>query len=138
MVVRPTLLYGTECWPVKKNQVRKLMIVEMRMIRWMYGFTRLDKIRNEMIRKKVGVAPIEEKLRETRFRWLGHVKRRGMSALVRRCDAINLIQYRRGRGQPKMSWNEIIRGDMKCIGLTEDIAQDRKLWRAGIRTVVHK
>jgi len=33
-----------------------------------------------------------------------------------------------------MSWNEVIRGDLKYMGLTEDMAQDRKLWRARIRT----
>jgi len=43
------------------------MVAEMRMIRWMCGFIRLDKIRNEVIIEKVGVVPIEEKLRETRL-----------------------------------------------------------------------
>lgn len=33
----------------------------MRMLRWMYGHTRLDRIRTEDIRKKVGVEPIEVK-----------------------------------------------------------------------------
>ena len=57
-----------ECWPVKKIQVQRLMVMEMRMIRWMCEFTRLDRIKNEVIRKKVAVGPIEEKLRETRLR----------------------------------------------------------------------
>ena len=54
----------------------------------MCGFTRLDRIRNEVIRSFAEVAPIEEKLRETRLRWFGHVKRRSMAALVRRCEMI--------------------------------------------------
>ena len=41
MVVRLALLYGAECWPIKKTQVQRLMVVEMRMIRWMCGYTRL-------------------------------------------------------------------------------------------------
>jgi len=77
-------------------------------------------------------------LRASRLRWFGHVKRRGVSAPVRRCEAINLIHCRRGRGRPKMSWNEIIRGDLKSMGLTEDMAQDRKLWQTRIRTVVYR
>jgi len=121
MVVRPALLYRTEYWPVKKTQVRRMIVGEMTMIRWMCGFTRLDKIRNEVIRKKVRVAPIEEKLRETRLRWFRNVKRRGVSAPVRRCEAINLIQCRKGRGRPEMSWNEVIRGEMKFMGLTDDM-----------------
>ena len=66
MVVKPAVLYGAEWWPVKKTQVQRLMLAE-RMIRWMFGYTRLDRIRNVVIRKKVRVAPIEEKTSETRL-----------------------------------------------------------------------
>ena len=69
------LLYDLECWTIKKSQVRKLMVVEMRMIRWMCGYTRLDRLWNETIRKSVGVAPTEDKLRESRLRRFGHVRR---------------------------------------------------------------
>ena len=33
----------------------------MRMLRWFYEYTRRDRVRNEVIRERVGVAPIEEK-----------------------------------------------------------------------------
>ena len=63
-----------------------MSVAEMRMLRWMCGHTRKDKIRNEIIRNKVGVVPIEEKMRETRLRWFGHVRRRSIDAPVRRVD----------------------------------------------------
>ena len=44
----------------------------------MCDFTRLDRIRNVVIGERVGVTPLEEKLRETRLRWFGHVKRRSV------------------------------------------------------------
>ena len=69
----------------------------------MCGYTRLDRIRNVLIRERVGVAPLEDTLRETRLRWFEHVKRRSVNAPVRRCEAINLLRCRRGRGQPKKS-----------------------------------
>jgi len=84
MVVRPTVLYGSECWPLKKMQAQRLMVAEMRMIRWMCGFTRFDRIRNGVIKDLAKVAPIEEKMRESRLRWFGHVKRRSVAATVRR------------------------------------------------------
>ena len=62
--IRPTMLYGTECWPVKKQYVSKMYVAEMRMLRWMCGKTRRDKIRNERIHKMIEVAPIEEKMRK--------------------------------------------------------------------------
>ena len=62
------MLYGTECWAVKKQHVQKMSVAEMRMLRWMSGKTRMDKIRNERIRKNLGVASIGDKIREGRLR----------------------------------------------------------------------
>ena len=66
--VRPSLLYGTECWAIKKEHTHKISVTEMQMLRWMCGKTRMDKVRNEDIRSLVGVAPIEDKMRENRLR----------------------------------------------------------------------
>jgi len=44
------------------------MVAEMRIVRWMCGFTRLDRIRNGVIRRLAEVTPIEEKMRESRLR----------------------------------------------------------------------
>eukprot|EP00795_Rhopilema_esculentum_P004975 gene4975-21319_t len=48
-------------------------VAEMRMLRWVYGGTRRDKIRNEMMRKTVKVAEISSKREERRLNWYGHV-----------------------------------------------------------------
>ncbi|KAG5606935.1 hypothetical protein H5410_028427 [Solanum commersonii] len=84
VVVRPALLYGVECWPVKNAHVQKMHVAEMRMLRWMCGHTRSDKIRNEVIGEKVGVASVVDKLREARLRWFGHVKRSAQTPGKRR------------------------------------------------------
>ena len=60
------------------------------MIRWMCGYTRMDRISNGVIIYLVKVASIEDKLRETKLRWFGHVKRRSVDTLVRRCERINI------------------------------------------------
>ena len=65
-------------------------VAEMKMLRWMCGYTRLDRIRNECIRQKLGVVSIEEKLREDRLRWFGHISRRSRDAPVRKVEDIRL------------------------------------------------
>ena len=43
-----------------------------------------------MIRNKVKVAPIDNKMREARLKWFGHVRKRSMDAFMRRCERIDL------------------------------------------------
>jgi len=104
-----------------KSQLRMGM-VEMRMIRWMCGHMRFDRIANGVIRSKTGVAPIEDKMREARLRWFGHIRRRSMDAPVRRCEKIDRLDCKRSRDRPRKSWSEVIRNDLKTLGLVEDMA----------------
>ena len=69
----------------------------------MCEYTRLDRIRNEVIREKVGVASIEDKMRETRLRWFGHAKKMSEDAPMRRCEIFSLLGCTKGRGWPKKS-----------------------------------
>lgn len=133
VVVRPTMLYGTECWAATRKQEQRLMVAEMRMLRWMCGFTRLDRIKNVDIRTRVGVAAFNDKMRESRLRWFGHVKRRPPSAVVRRSEGLVPINSSRGRGRPKKRWNEVIKNDLAYLGIREELAQDRPIWRVSIR-----
>ncbi|KAF3661490.1 putative dnaJ -like protein subfamily B member 11-like [Capsicum annuum] len=101
----------------------------MRVLRWMCGITRADRVRNEAIRDKVGVASVEDKIREGRLRWFGHVMRRGTDAPVRRCERLALDGFMRGRGRPKKYWTEVIRRDMEQLRLTKGMTLDRKMMK---------
>ncbi|KAH1254392.1 Craniofacial development protein 2 [Glycine max] len=127
--VRPAILYGTECWAVKSQHENKVGVAEMRMLRWMCGKTRQDKIRNEAIRERVGVAPIVEKMVENRLRWFGHVERRPVDSVVRRVDQMERRQTIRGRGRPKKTIREVIKKDLEINGLDRSMVLDRTLWR---------
>ena len=67
-------MYGAEA--VKKAQEKKLDVAEMRMLRWMSGVTKLNRIRNERIRGTTKVGEISKKVQESRLKWYGHVFRR--------------------------------------------------------------
>ncbi|KAM3286480.1 hypothetical protein P3S67_025279 [Capsicum chacoense] len=133
VAVRPAMLYGAECWSVKNSHIQRLKVAEMRMLRWMCGLTIGNRVRNEIIRKKVGVTSVEDKMTEGRLRWFGHVMGRSTDAPVRGCERLALDGFRRDRGRPKKYWREVIRHDMEQLQITEDMTLDRKVWRSRIR-----
>ena len=46
------MVYGAECWAVRKKEERKLRTNEMRMLRWARGKTKLVRVRNVDLRKR--------------------------------------------------------------------------------------
>ncbi|KAI5715334.1 hypothetical protein M8J77_014281 [Diaphorina citri] len=116
-VVRPSTLYGAETWAVKKDQEKTLEVAEMKMLRWMCGLcgvTRLDRIRNKVIRRKVRVVEISKKMQERRLQWFGHVEREERSGS-------------RAMGRPKKTWRNCVIEDMREKGVTAAEAQDEPL-----------
>ena len=104
MEIRPAMLYGAERWPTKIQHVQQLSIAEMRMLRWICGHTRMDRVRNDDIRDRLEVAPIEEKLVQHWFRWFDHVQRRPPETPVH-CGVLSQANnMRRGGGRPKLTW----------------------------------
>ncbi|XP_070023320.1 uncharacterized protein [Nicotiana sylvestris] len=99
----------------------------------MYGCTKRDRIKNEAIRDRMGVASVEDKMRELRLRWFGHVRRRNIEAPGRRCERLAMESLRRGRGRPNKYWGEVIRQDMALLQLTKDMTLDRSVWRSRIK-----
>ncbi|KAG2546901.1 hypothetical protein PVAP13_9KG051657 [Panicum virgatum] len=130
--IRPAMLYGAECWPTKSRHVQQLSVAEMRMLRWFRRHTRRDRVRNEVIRDMVGVAPIEEKLTQHRLRWLGHVQRRPPEAPVRNGVLERVDNVKRGRGRPKLTWDESVKRDLKDWNISKEIVLDRSAWRLAI------
>ena len=103
------------------------------MLRWICGHTRKDRVKNEVIREKVRVASVEDKMREVSLHWFGHVMRRGSDALMQRCETLAMDDFRQGRDRPKKYWREMIRHDMKKLQLTDYITLDKKVCRIQIR-----
>ena len=75
-VVRPAMMYGAVTCAVKKAKEKKLDVVEMRMLRWMSGVTKLARIRNERIRGTTKVGEISKKVQESTLKLDGNVFRR--------------------------------------------------------------
>ncbi|XP_019229262.1 PREDICTED: uncharacterized protein LOC109210314 [Nicotiana attenuata] len=65
-LVKPATLCGAEYG--QPTTVQKMKQTKMRMLRWMCGNTGLQK-RNEVIREKVGMDSMEDKMHGARLRW---------------------------------------------------------------------
>ncbi|KAL6583048.1 hypothetical protein OROMI_005126 [Orobanche minor] len=128
------MLYGSECWAMKKSLESKLEAAEMRMLCWSCGRTMLDRILNGVLRNALVVSPISAKVREGRLRWFDHVRRRQASALLRRVESL-LVEERRRRGRSGSSWEEQLRLDLKALNLFETMNVDKCSWRRQIRVV---
>ena len=71
------MTYGAKTGAVRKAQMG---VAEMRMSRLMCDVstvTKMDRIRNETIRRAMKVGEIAKKVQETRLKWYRHVMRRG-------------------------------------------------------------
>jgi hypothetical protein len=85
----------------------------MHMLRWICGNIRRDQVRNDDIRKRLGVAPVEEKLVQHRLRWFGHIQRRPAEAPVYSGVIRRSGNEKRGRGLPNLTWEESVKRDLK-------------------------
>lgn len=85
------------------------------------------RLKNENIRGKLKVAPIEDKMRENRVRWFDHVQRRFIDATVRRIDRLEVTGASRGGGRRKKTWKELVRNDLMALNLIDKI----DLYRTG-------
>ena len=131
-IIRPALMYGSESWAMKVTNKRKIATTEMRMLLGILGVSRRDHVRNEEIRRILHVSPIDEVMRGGRLRWFGHVQRRDADNVTRRVMELAIPGTRR-RGRPKKTWHQQIKDDMTCVGVTQDVALDRKEWRRRTR-----
>jgi hypothetical protein len=129
--VRTCMTYGSETWAMKAGHESKLETADMRMIRWMCGVSLRDRKSSADLRDMIGVRPIKDVCRQNRLRWFGHVERKDDDDWVKRCSGF-VVEGKRPVGRPSKSWNEVLREDLRELGLVPEEAQDRKLWRRKI------
>lgn len=83
-------------------------------------FNRWDMITNEVVRDKVGVSSVKDKMREVRLRWVEHVMRRSTDVPVQRCERLGMDRFSRRRSRLKKYWRQVIRQDMEQLHLSND------------------
>ena len=88
-LVYPVLLYGSEIWTIKKNDLKKLVAFEMRCYRKVLNITWKDKIRDEDVLLRISSCKFKPKrilarITESQLSWFGHVCRMSNMRLPKR------------------------------------------------------
>jgi hypothetical protein len=102
------------------------------MLRWIYDHTKRDQVRNDNIRERLGVAPVEEKFVQHLLRWFGHMQWRHAEAPIHNGVIRRISNKKRGRGRPNLTWEESVKRDLKDWCITKELALDRREWKLAI------
>jgi hypothetical protein len=102
------------------------------MLRWICGHTRRDQVRNDDIRERLGVTPVEEKLMQHRLRWFEHMQRRPTEAPISNGVIRRTGNNKRARERPNLTREESIKRYLKDWCITKKLALDRREWKLAI------
>ena len=111
--IRPAMLYGSETWPTKIEDIRKMQRSEMRMLRWMVGVSLSERKSNECVRSMLAIDDIGEVMRRSGLMWFGHVER---IVLDKENETLQ-VDGNGVKGRPRKRWREVLREDMRKKGL---------------------
>jgi hypothetical protein len=71
------LKFGSEVWVLKKRDEQRLEAAQIKFLRPLLGITKLDKEKNQSIKKKTGAQNIVKEIKQYQQKWLQHVQRMG-------------------------------------------------------------
>ena len=126
--VQSVLIYGTETWAMKADDLRSLERTERMMVRWMCGVSLKDRKRSEDLYNLLGINCVADVVRRGRLRWFGHLERKSVDDWVSACRGL-VVEGTRGRGRSRKTWEQCVRDDMKLLGLHPEWAVFRDMWR---------
>ena len=70
----PTVIYGSETWGMRREERNKVDKAEMLCLRNMCEVTRWERMRNVMVRERVGVSEeLSKRAVRKVLKWFGHV-----------------------------------------------------------------
>ena len=103
-LVVPTVMYGSESWGMKETERQKLNVFEMKCLRSMTGVSRLDRVRNEVVRAGTDVRrELAARVDMNVLRWFGHVERMDNERPLKKVMNAK-VDGRSARGRPRFGW----------------------------------
>jgi hypothetical protein len=122
--------FAAETWTLIEKDKQTINAFDMRCLRCLLGVSLLDHIRNDDIRKRLGIKKtIINIIKAKRLKWFGHVTRSNTAGYV---YAAYRDDFKRKRlpGRPRKRWKDQIKDDLGLpLATAERVAKDRENWR---------
>ena len=129
--VQRVLVYGSETWPVKVEDMQRLERTERSMVRWMCGVSLKNRKFSDELYGHLDIERVAEVVRRGRLRWFGHLQRKDKDDWVSSCRKF-VAPGQRSKGRGRKTWDECVKHDLKCLDLEEECALDRSAWRSSV------
>ena len=143
--VLSVLLYGGECWVLLRKQEKTLNTFHHRCIRSILGISNRQQwsecISMAEVRRRWGdEETAADKVKKRRLEWLGHIARMP-DHRVPNFTLFSWLPEPRLRCGPKKRWRDMLRRDLKDIGVSEkswfdEAVRSKTGWRALCRDCV--
>ena len=112
----PVMLYGSETWPVKENDIARLHVC-----------LKERKLSKELL-GRFNVLPSRYATESPTMVWECLMKEDNW---VKKCRVMEILG-KRERGRPKKTWEQVIVMDLRKLGITRSMAHGRLTWRQKI------
>ena len=119
---------------MRSAERRKVNVLEMKCLRSLVGVSRMDRVRNEEVRRRAGIErALVSRADQRVLRWFGHVERMDEYRMARR---VLMAEVGGGwvRGRPRLGCMDGVKVALGDRGLmveaARQCAKDRKEWRA--------
>src|SRR5437867_9661955 len=103
--VKRVLVYGSETWPMKVDDMQRLVRTENSMVRWMSGVTLKDRRSSEELMRGLGIVSVDRVVRRGRLRWFGHVERKEADDWVSKCRNFEVVSGVKKGGLERRGWS---------------------------------
>ena len=130
--VTSAMLYESETWSLRENEMAVLRRTEKAMMRAMCGVEMIEKRGSQEYMSLLGLTDTLDRLaRASGVRWYGPALKRDNGDALRRVLDLE-VAGRRGRGRSNMSWKRPVEEHINQIGLKSKDIIDREKWRDGV------
>ena len=101
----------------------KLNVLEMKCLRNLVGVSRMDRVRNEEVRRRAGIErELASRAYQRVLRWFGHVERMDKYRMARRMLMAE-VSGGRVRGRLRLGWMDGVKVPLGNRGMTVEAAR---------------